>query len=95
MKREKKEIRYNVRMTKSTFDIVDRFEGDNFTAKFENLVNYCFLEKEKIDDEIKQQQKFLEQLEKQIINRQDIKHSIDMIEHYIDKAKNFVNQQDF
>jgi hypothetical protein len=61
----------------------------------QHLVNYCFLEKEKIDDEIKRQQKFLEQLEKQIINRQDIKHSIDMIEHYIDKAKNYVNQQYF
>ena len=37
MKKEVKDIRYNVRMTKQTFDIVDSFEGNSFTgsvAKF-------------------------------------------------------------
>jgi DNA-binding transcriptional regulator YiaG len=35
MKKEVKDIRYNVRMTKQTFDIVDSFEGNSFTSKFE------------------------------------------------------------
>jgi hypothetical protein len=35
MKKEVKDIRYNVRMTQQTFDIVDSFEGNSFTSKFE------------------------------------------------------------
>ena len=45
MKKEVKDIRYNVRMTKQTFDIVDSFEGNSFTSKFETLVEHSYIEK--------------------------------------------------
>jgi len=56
MKKEVKDIRYNVRMTQQTFDIVDSFEGNSFTSKFETLVEHAFIEKKRIDDEILESQ---------------------------------------
>ena len=68
MKKEIKDIRYNVRMTKQTFDIVDSFEGNSFTFKFETLVEHSYIEKSRIDTEIHESQMKLDQLKKNIRN---------------------------
>ncbi len=64
MKKEVKDIRYNVRMTRQTFDIVDSFEGNSFTSKFETLVEHSYIEKIRIETEIHESQMKLNQLKK-------------------------------
>ena len=85
MKKEVKDIRYNVRMTKQTFDIVDSFEGNSFTSKFETLVEHSYIEKIRIDTEIHESQMKLDQLKK-ISEMRDIKNKLNQIERYIDSA---------
>ena len=85
MKKEVKDIRYNVRMTKQTFDIVDSFEGNSFTSKFETLVEHSYIEKSRIDTEIHESQMKLDQLKK-ISEMRDIKNKLNQIERYIDSA---------
>ena len=80
-----KSIRYNVRMTKQTFDIVDSFEGNSFTSKFETLVEHSYIEKSRIDTEIHESQMKLDQLKK-ISEMRDIKNKLNQIERYIDSA---------
>lgn len=53
-------------MTKQTFDIVDSFEGNSFTSKFETLVEHSYIEKIRIDTEIHESQMKLDQLKKEI-----------------------------
>ena len=66
MKKEVKDIRYNVRMTRQTFDIVDSFEGNSFTSKFETLVEHSYIEKKiRIDTEIHESQIKLDELEQE------------------------------
>lgn len=55
-------------MTKQTFDIVDSFEGNSFTFKFETLVEHSYIEKSRIDTEIHESQMKLDQLKKNIRN---------------------------
>ena len=55
-------------MTKQTFDIVDSFEGNSFTSKFETLVEHSYIEKSRIDTEIHESQMKLDQLKKNIRN---------------------------
>lgn len=93
--KEKKDIRYNVRMTQSIFDIVDSFEGNNFTAKFDNMVNHCFLEKDKIELEINQSKEELKKLQSQIYEMNNIKQSLSEIENYIDNAIRYTKHQNF
>ena len=69
MKKEIKDIRYNVRMTKQTFDIVDSFEGNSFTSKFETLVKNSYIEKNRIDTEIHESQMKLDKLKKKYPKR--------------------------
>ena len=85
MKKEVKDIRYNVRMTKQTFDIVDSFEGNSFTSKFETLVEHSYIEKSRIDTEIHESQMKLDQLKK-ISEMRDIKNKLNQIERYIGSA---------
>ena len=85
MKKEVKDIRYNVRMTRQTFDIVDSFEGNSFTSKFETLVEHSYIEKSRIDTEIHESQMKLDQLKK-ISEMRDIKNKLNQIERYIDSA---------
>ena len=85
MKKEVKDIRYNVRMTRQTFDIVDSFEGNSFTSKFETLVEHSYIEKIRIDTEIHESQMKLDQLKK-ISEMRDIKNKLNQIERYIDSA---------
>ena len=80
-----KSSRYNVRMTKQTFDIVDSFEGNSFTSKFETLVEHSYIEKSRIDTEIHESQMKLDQLKK-ISEMRDIKNKLNQIERYIDSA---------
>ena len=86
MKKEVKDIRYNVRMTQQTFDIVDSFEGNSFTSKFETLVEQSYIEKIRIDTEIHESQMKLDQLKKEISEMRDIKNKLNQIERYIDLA---------
>lgn len=86
MKKETKDIRYNVRMTQQTFDIVDSFTGDSFTAKFETLVDHSYAEKIRIDNEIFESKNELDQLKKQIAEMREIKSKLNQIERYIDSA---------
>ena len=81
-----KSIRYNVRMTKQTFDIVDSFEGNSFTSKFETLVEHSYIEKIRIDTEIHESKMKLDQLKKEISEMRDIKNKLNQIERYIDSA---------
>ena len=84
--KEVKDIRYNVRMTQQTFDIVDSCEGNSFTSKFEKLVRHAFIEKKKIDDEILESQLKLDEIKKEITEMRDIKNKLHQIERYIDSA---------
>lgn len=86
MKKETKDIRYNVRMTQQTFDIVDSFEGNSFTSKFEKLVEYSFIERKRIEAEINECQNELDELKKQISEMRSIKSKLNQIERYIDSA---------
>ena len=72
-------------MTKQTFDIVDSFEGNSFTSKFETLVEHSYIEKSRIDTEIHESQMKLDQLKK-ISEMRDIKNKLNQIERYIDSA---------
>ena len=83
MKKEVKDIRYNVRMTQQTFDIVDSCEGNSFTSKFETLVEHAFIEKKRIDDEILESQLKLDEIKKEITEMRDIKNKLHQIERYI------------
>ena len=86
MKKEIKDIRYNVRMTQQTFDIVDSFEGPSFTSKFETLVEHSFIEKKRINAEILESKLKLVELKKEISKMHDIKNKLNQIERYIDSA---------
>ncbi len=55
MDRETKSISKSVRMTPTVFNIVDKFEGNGFNEKFENLVLFCLREENNIKKAIKEQ----------------------------------------
>lgn len=92
VKKVKKDIRHNVRMTKVTFDIIDEFDGDSFTTKFENLVDYYFLEKKRIEDEIQCSKNELQQLQNKIYEMKSIIESLSGIEKYINTAMIYVKE---
>lgn len=77
MNKETKSISKSVRMTPTVFNIVDKFEGNGFNEKFENLVLFCLREENNIKNAIKEQKalynrqtarkvKEIENLDKQI-----------------------------
>lgn len=55
MERETKSISKSVRMTPTVFNIVDKFKGNGFNEKFENLVLFCLQEEKNIKIAIKEQ----------------------------------------
>ena len=73
-------------MTQQTFDIVDSFEGNSFTSKFETLVEHSYIEKNRIDTEIHKSQMKFDKLKKEISEMCDIKNKLNLIERYIDSA---------
>ena len=73
-------------MTQQTFDIVDSFEGNSFTSKFETLVEHSYIEKNRIDTEIHKSQMKFDKLKKEISEMCDIKNKLNQIERYIDSA---------
>lgn len=58
-------------MTQTVFDIVDSFEGNGFNEKFQNLVLYCFKEKDKVRADINKAQERFKCVEKQYENNID------------------------
>ncbi len=56
MVKEKKTISRSIRMTQTVYDIVNKYEGNGFNEKFENMVLYCFREENRIKAAIKEQQ---------------------------------------
>lgn len=57
MDKEKKSISRSIRMTPTVYSIVDKFNGNGFNEKFENLVLYCQKEEKKIKKAINELQK--------------------------------------
>lgn len=55
MDKQTKSISKSVRMTPTVFDMVDKFEGNGFNEKFENLVLFCLKEESEIKKAIKEQ----------------------------------------
>lgn len=93
--KEKKSISRSVRMTQTVYDIVDSFEGNGFNEKFQNLVLYCFKEKEKVRKDIKfmqdrakrnerEYQKRIEQNSTKLEAQQDILNKLNMVSYYVD-----------
>lgn len=93
--KEKKSISRSVRMTPTVYDIVDSFEGNGFNEKFQNLVLYCFKEKEKVRKDIKfmqdrakrnerEYQKRIEQNSTKLEAQQDILNKLNMVSYYVD-----------
>jgi hypothetical protein len=93
--KEKKSISRSVRMTQTVYDIVDSFEGNGFNEKFQNLVLYCFKEKEKVRKDIKfmqdrakrnerEYQKRMEQNSTKLEAQQDILNKLNMVSYYVD-----------
>ena len=92
--KEKKSISRSVRMTKTVYDIVDNFEGNGFNEKLQNLVLYCFKEKDRVRKEINNAQERFRRTEKQYQDRinkmaqkieqqQDVLGKIQSIEYYV------------
>lgn len=48
-----KNISKSVRLDEFTYNYVNKFEGDNFNQKFDNLVKYCFVNEEELTKKIK------------------------------------------
>lgn len=93
--KEKKSISRSVRMTPTVYDIVDSFEGNGFNEKFQNIVLYCFKEKEKVRKDIramheraKRNDKFyqdrMEQNEKRLHEQQKTIDKLNRISYYVD-----------
>lgn len=66
--KEKKTIIRSVRITQTVYDIVDNFEGNGFNEKFQNLILYCFKEKDKVRDDVQKAQEHFKNTEKQYKN---------------------------
>lgn len=56
MEKEKKTISRSIRMTETVYNIVNKYGGNGFNEKFENMVLYCFREEKRIKAAIKEQQ---------------------------------------
>lgn len=93
--KEKKSISRSVRMTQTVYDIVDSFEGNGFNEKFQNLVLYCFKEKDKVRDNIQKAQERFKRIEKQYENsidnntkkiekQQDVLDKLQTVSYYVD-----------
>lgn len=93
--KEKKSISRSVRMTQTVYDIVDSFEGNGFNEKFQNLVLYCFKEKEKVRKDIKfmhdranrnekEYQKRMEQNSRKLESQQGILNKLNSVAYYVD-----------
>lgn len=92
--KEKKSISRSVRMTQTVYDIVDNFEGNGFNDKLQNLVLYCFKEKERVRKDINNAQERFRRTEKQYQDRiekntqkikqqQDVLSKLQSIEYYV------------
>lgn len=93
--KEKKSISRSVRMTQTVYDIVDSFEGNGFNEKFQNLVLYCFKEKDKVRQDIKRAQDRFKRTEKEYQNRieknheklkeqQNVLNKLNTVSYYVD-----------
>ena len=93
--KEKKSISRSVRMTQTVYDIVDSFEGNGFNEKFQNLVLYCFKEKEKVRKDIKslqdrakrneeQYQRQMKQNSKKLEAQKKILSKLNTVSYYVD-----------
>lgn len=92
--KEKKSISRSVRMTQTVFDIVDSFEGNGFNEKLQNLVLYCFKEKDRVRKDINNAQARFKRTEKQYQDRiernaqkieqqQEVLSKLQSIEYYV------------
>lgn len=90
MERETKSISKSVRMTPAVFDMVDKFEGNGFNEKFENLVLFCLKEESNIRTAIKEKKalydrqvamrvKEIESLDKQINSKREVLESLKQV----------------
>jgi hypothetical protein len=75
----KKSIAKSIRMTSVVHDFVERWEGNGFNEKFENLVIFIMREEEEMQKRLKEQQKTYEANEKSIEAQRKIIGSLEAI----------------
>lgn len=75
----------SVRMTDEVRNIVESFPvGEGFNQKFENLVLHCFTTEKKIDEQIKNKEKYLSQITNDIFEKSSLLQKLSTIEYYLD-----------
>ena len=83
---EKKEYSRSIRMTDTVRKHVESFSGNGFNEKFENMVLFCKEQQADIEAQIKEKQKYLNELNSDIAKKRKISSSLDHIKYYIDQA---------
>lgn len=70
---QNRKLSKTVRITQDVVNIVESFQGDNFTEKFENLVRVSFLEQRSLAKQLQQMRKEKAQLAQEISDLQSVK----------------------
>lgn len=81
---EKKEYQRSVRMTPTVYNYVDKQEGNGFNEKFEKLVIMLMKQEQEIKRRIKEREKTLDRLNKEIALKDSINQDLDNIKWNID-----------
>lgn len=81
---EKKEYQRSIRMTKTVFYYVNAYEGNGFNEKFEMLVLSLMKQEQEIKRRIKEREKTLDRLNKEIALKDSINQDLDNIKWNID-----------
>lgn len=85
MEKEKKDFQRSIRMTPTTKKILLAADGEGLNQKFENLVYKSFLQKEEVEEEIQRSKEYLERLNQQLNEKQQLIQKLEQAKYHIDK----------
>lgn len=85
--KEKKEYSRSIRMTPTVQAYVEKQKGEGFNEKFENMVLWCKCKEKELNDIIKQKEKMITQLDKDIQEKKSLLADLNKIGYNIEEVK--------
>lgn len=87
-----KNIQKCVRMTQSTFDYINTFDGNGFNQKFENACNWFEQNQTRIEIQIKASEKELERIRHDIYKTSKLLSNVSHVTDYMKLVENIISE---
>lgn len=87
---QKKTIQKSIRISNSVFEYIEKYKGDNFSEKFENLILYCMKEEKNITKRVTTSEQQLKDLNSEIDEKSKLLLKLRVLEQKLDGIFNAI-----